>query len=664
MKLMIVESPNKVDKISSLLGSGWTVAASVGHICDLPEHEVGVSAPDYRPEYQFTERGKRVVAKLQSIAARADAVYLATDPDREGEAIAWHVAEALHLRNARRVTFNCITAAAIQAALSSPRDINIHLVRAQEARRVLDRLVGYKVSPVLCHLLKERTSAGRVQTPAVRLIVEREREIVTFQPTRHFLAKLSFDGGQWTADWITKPFLKDNPKYILDERLAKTAASIRTLTVKRSNREDVNKSPPPAFTTATLLQAASAKLRYKPAQTANIAQALFEQGLITYHRTDSQNLSDEAVADIRDYAKQHQFPLTDAPRKWGSKRDAQEAHEAIRPTHLDVEAGGSTTDERALYDLIRKRALASQLADAIYSTTTIELEGRGGGLLFHYSAHSRVLKFKGWKAVTPKDATDEDDSEEEPPGNLPQPPAGSTLRADKGEVLAKISEPSSRYSQASVIKKLEQLGIGRPSTYASIITNIITRGYVEEEKSYVHPTDKAFRAIDALKGAFGFVEYDFTRDVEVKLDHVASGSASYLDVVQQVDRQIQKELGQTGVNFSEMTGATTAQLDLARKLAETLGESIPANVLGDRRKLGEWLTKAKNRSSKASEDRMRAEPASGPQISVIQRAVDAGRIEKPAGWPTIDKMSASQLIEKIIGEKKASSGKFRRSKRR
>ncbi len=657
MKLMIVESPNKVKKISSILGSGWAVAASVGHIRDLPEDHAGVAAPDFKPLYQLTERGRGVVAKLRDLAAKADEVYLATDPDREGEAIAWHLAEAMRLRDAFRVTFESITSPAIKAALAAPRRIDIDLVRAQEARRVLDRLVGFTVSPVLGHILKERASAGRVQSPAVRLVVEKEREISGFRPVQHYMAKLHFDNSKWSAKWFTKRYLVEGAKYILDEELAKKASSIRDVTVIKSERKDVSKEPPPPFTTSTLLQAASAQLRFKPAQTAKVSQSLFEQGLITYHRTDSQNLSEEAIAEIRDYSASKGLPLPEGPRKFGSKQDAQEAHEAIRPTHFEVELAGETKDEQALYDLIRKRALASQLTSAVYTTVMVGLKGEGHGMVFHYQARASVLKSKGWLMVTMKDATDEADEDDDMSGNVPFLPEGTVLRVENGEVISKLSEPPSRYSQAALIKKLEQLGIGRPSTYASIITNIMARGYVEERKNQMHPADKAFRAIDAMIGKFGFVEYEFTRNVEAKLDHVATGKATYLDVVAEADRQLQNELGRTGVDLSAMTAPTTPQLQFARKLAEILGEEIPGDAMGDRAKLGDWLTGAKARSDKAFEERMKAEPASAAQIALIQRAIDEGKTEKPDGWPTIDKMSASQFIEAIMGRKR-SRGKW------
>ncbi len=294
---MIVESPNKIRKIREILGAGWDVAASVGHIRDLPVKDLGLEMPGYRPRYEMSERGADVVKGLRARAAKAEAVYLATDPDREGEAIAWHLAEALKLKKPLRVSFDAITPEVIRRAMAAPRTVDTALVHAQEARRVLDRLVGYQVSPVLSRQVLTKggqprgLSAGRVQSPAVRLVVEREREIEAFREVRHFGAELSFAGGSWRAQWETAPFLKKDEKYILDEALAARAAACRDCTVIASGNRLVKQPPPPPFTTSTLLQAASVRLRWKPDVTAQTAQKLFEAGLITYHRTDSQNFS-------------------------------------------------------------------------------------------------------------------------------------------------------------------------------------------------------------------------------------------------------------------------------------------------------------------------------------------------------------------------------------
>jgi DNA topoisomerase I len=414
MRLLIVESPNKVKKIKEILGAGWEVAASVGHIRDLPSKELGVQAPEYRPQYELTDRGGDVVKRLRVLVGKADEVYLATDPDREGEAIAWHLQEALKLRAPRRVRFDAITPEVIRRAVAAPRSIDPALVHAQEARRVLDRLVGYQVSPVLSRQTGQRgLSAGRVQSPALRLVVEREREIESFREVNHFGAELSFAGGSWRAQWETAPFLPkraragargdgaapaaresdapeyesgsqvessapgpDSAAYILDRALAERAAACRLCTVLASANRQVRESPPPPFTTSTMLQAASVRLRWRPEATAAVGQRLFEAGLITYHRTDSQNFSAEGLAAVRGYAEEHRLPLPPTGRRFRSKESAQEAHEAVRPTHFADERAGEDREQEQLYRLIWERAVASQLADAVWSVNTTRLQAR------------------------------------------------------------------------------------------------------------------------------------------------------------------------------------------------------------------------------------------------------------------------------------------------
>lgn len=653
LKLMIVESPNKVKKIAAILGDGWKIAASFGHIRDLPSDHAGVSAPDYRPEYELTDRGKKVIAQLKPLAANAEAVYLATDPDREGEAISWHLCDALRLRNPLRVTFDSITESVIRAAVRSPRSIDMDLVRAQEARRVVDRLVGFSVSPWLGHVLREKASAGRVQTPAVRLVVEREREIADFRVTNHYVARLAFSGGQWSATWVVKLFLKEGESFILDRQLAEIAAGARDLKVLKFEEKDVQVAPPAAFTTSTLLQAASVQLRYKPDTTAKLSQALFEQGLITYHRTDSQNLSAEAIEAIRAYATAEGLPLPPQSRRWPSKDDAQEAHEAIRPSHIEQERGGETDQERALYTLIRERALASQLANAVYAGRMMGLEARINGRAFHYAARSRVLKQLGWRSITAKDAADEDTDGNEDCGQVPFCTVGDTFRAESGQVLEKKTVAPPRFSQASLIKKLEELGIGRPSTYATTVSGIMVRGYVVETKNKITPTDKAYRAIDSLKGKFEFAEYEYTKELEKSFDEVAKGVSRYLEVVSLANQRLVKELECSGIHPNDyINKPTSAQISYAERLSKTLGKPIPSHILTDRALLGAWLTEAKASANKEYEGRLESEPASEAQIKVIQRAMDEGKLEKPDEWPSVTKLAASRIIDLILSKKK------------
>jgi DNA topoisomerase-1 len=564
MNLMIVESPNKVRKIKAILseiGKGaWDVAASVGHIRDLPVKELGLTMPGYVPQYELSGRGADVVKTLRARVAKAESVYLATDPDREGEAIAWHLVQALKLKKAQRVSFDAITPEVIGRALERPRSVDAHLVHAQEARRVLDRLVGYQVSPVLSRQTGRRgLSAGRVQSPAVRLVVEREREILAFRETRHFGAELLFDGNSWRAQWETAAFLKkggaagqdeDDPagKYILDEALAARAAACRECRVLSSANRVAKQAPPPPFTTSTMLQAASVRLHWKPEVTAGVAQRLFEAGLITYHRTDSQNMSAEALREVRGYAEKRGLPLPAGARSFRARGGAQEAHEAVRPTHFADEQAGEDGQQQALYRLIWQRAVASQLADAEWSVNTTRLEAKNAAETFIFKAEGRVLLKPGWLGLTAKDAAEEDDEKEgESCGRVPVLAAGAELRAEDGRVLHKKTQPPSRYTQAGLIKKLESLGIGRPSTYPSILKNVMARGYMDEEKRLLRPTELGFVVIDALAARFSFVEYAFTRDLEQQLDDIADGKAEYLPVVSAADERLQREIAALGV---------------------------------------------------------------------------------------------------------------------
>lgn len=549
-KLMIVESPNKVKKIASILGRDWIVQASVGHIRDLPQRELGIGL-DYTLQYQATERGAGVIAKLMGFVNKADAVYLATDPDREGEAIAWHLKDALKLRSYSRVTFDSITEPVIRKAIQSPRLIDDALVAAQEARRGIDRIVGYKVSSALSRGMGvPKLSAGRVQTVALRLVVERQREIEKFKVTEHYGAEVAFDQGAWRAHWDTKPYLKGEEQYILDVQLAEAAAACRHFSVLKSETKPVKKAPPAPFTTATLLQAASVSLNMRPKDTADVAQQLFSQGLITYHRTDSPNFSEEALVLIRGYAQDTGLPVATKPRTWKSKDSAQEAHEAIRPTHLEQRTAGDTKEQQLVYSLIWHRAVASQLADAEYIENSLDLESKDSARPFRFRAVGRTLQKLGWLSLTSKDATEDadggDDGGEEKlaenNGNVPALQPGTSRTADSGRVLNKKTRPPNAYTQASLIKKLEAEGIGRPSTYAGILTNIFTRGYVEEKKKNLAPLPLGVGIIDAVSGKFGFVEYAYTRELESALDDIAAGKNRYLDVVRTVDQHVEKEL--------------------------------------------------------------------------------------------------------------------------
>ena len=400
--LVIIESPGKKAKLESILGADYIVRASFGHIRDLPEREIGVKAPDFRPTYVVSDdRAKITVKRLKEDARSVDRVLLATDPDREGEAIAWHIADELKLKNPERSAFTEITPKAVQKAVHAPRFLDMNLVHAQEARRVLDRLVGYQVSPALSDKTGQKLTAGRVQSPAVRLVVEREREIRAFVPTTHFGAALIFHAPTtWRAMWV--PELTEGQEYQLDEALAQSAADVKQVRVLAFEDGTSKSAPPAPFTTSTLQQAAQVKFKFKPKKTMELAQKLYEQGVITYMRTDSPNLSEDAFALIAEYAKENGLPVREERRQWKAKGNAQEAHEAIRPAYIANTDGGETEDEKALYRLIWSRAVASQLAEATYATRTAQLESieaiASGGAA-RYQARGRTLVDKGWKTL-------------------------------------------------------------------------------------------------------------------------------------------------------------------------------------------------------------------------------------------------------------------------
>lgn len=556
MKLMVVESPNKVKKIESILGDDWKVVASVGHVRDLPKHEIGLEAPEFVLQYEYIPPatlqgrtfpgGEERVSRIRALAGRAEMIYLATDPDREGEAIAWHLKDALGLdeRDYERVTFDEITAPVIRAAIAQARKIDGNLVQAQEARRALDRIVGYKVSPMLSNMLGQNLSAGRVQSVAVRLVVDLERRIKAFKKTDHFGAVVKFDGGAWKAEWDTKPFITEDVPYVLDETLAKQAAGCRQFKVLESGTDTAREAPPSCFSTSLMLQAASVSLKLDPEVTSKLAQKLFEQGAITYIRTDSVNISDEAVSEIRAYAEGKGWKLPDSPRKFKTKGGAQEAHEAIRPTHIEVEDAGEDENQRRLYRLIWQRSVASQLADARYKVNSVHLEATDGTKPFWFKAKGRTLIEQGWRVLTAKDAVeDKGDDQADNAGTVPVLEVSSAKQADSGELLRKATKAPSRYTKASLIAKLENEGIGRPATYAAIMSNIMSRGYLTEEKRFLAPTETGVLIVDHLvKAGFGFMQLDFTRELESELDRIAEGERVYLDVVAPAYNQLSDEL--------------------------------------------------------------------------------------------------------------------------
>ncbi|MEL5920675.1 type I DNA topoisomerase [Stenotrophomonas maltophilia] len=552
--LVILESPNKTAKIQSYLGAGWKVVASKGHIRDLPLRDLGVDESTYELQYEMTDRSRSVVAALKNLAAQSGMVYLATDPDREGEAIAWHLKDAIGLSDSQcvRVTFNELAAGAVAAAIANPRAVDMPLVYAQEARRAADRLVGYLVSPTLWDSVGQGASAGRVQSVAVRLVYDREKEIKGFKSTKHFTARLGFEGGKWSAEWQTASFLQPGVDYVLERSLAEAAARCSNLVVVGCEVKEQAENPPPPFNSASLMKAAGPRLGFSPETVAELAQKLFEgrkedeTGHISYHRTDTVNLSAGSNEEIRRYAREQGWPVPDKPRKFKEKEGAQAGHEAIRPTHLDASEAGTGSEEQALYRLIWERAVASQLEAAGYKVTTLVLEGEVDGRKFTFKASSRVLVRPGWRVLASAAAAAEEDGDPDAAdcGQVPHLAEGQSVRADAGQVVDKATRAPSRYTKSSLVDALEARGIGRPSTYAAISRNITERGYVLEKGRQLYMEALGNELIEALlAGRFGFMEYEFTRDLEERLDAIASGTRSYESVVGEVHSALVRDLG-------------------------------------------------------------------------------------------------------------------------
>jgi DNA topoisomerase I len=564
-RLLIVESPNKTEKIQHYLGSGWVVAASYGHIRDLPPGEMGVAPPDYRPQYVTGERSGKTIAKLKALARDADEIWLATDPDREGEAIAWHLQQVIgHGKTCRRVTFNEITQSAVAQAIRQPRQVDTKLFAAQEARRVLDRLYGYKVSPLAGNKLGQRgISAGRVQSPALRLVVEREEAIRAFTKTKHFGVVVELpgdtDAASWSAQWDSRPLVTDDHPYITNRDIAVAVleATRPGLIVTAFEEKTQARKAPPPFTTSTLQQAAANRLKIGVETTMKLAQALFEAGLITYHRTDNPNLSQEGVQMVWDYlrAKGQAQYIPEKANAWKAKDGAQEAHEAIRPTDFhtyDPQSGNAQQD--ALYKLIWRRALACQMKDAQFQVRTAQLatlapvaalQGLPPGntapppkALFKASGSLRI--YDGWMRVADDDYTSEEEQEAANP--LPKLTVGAQYVAQDGQILDLETKPPSRYSEPALIRALEREGIGRPSTYANIISTIQQRGYVDIVKRQFVPTELGTALILALRGRFDFLEIAYTRDMEDHLDAIAQGKAGYRAVVAHYDQALDAQL--------------------------------------------------------------------------------------------------------------------------
>jgi len=582
--LVIVESPAKAKTIEKFLGKDFKVTSSFGHIADLPSKELGVDVDGaFKPNYITPSDKKSLVRDLMSLSKKADMVWLASDEDREGEAIAWHLAETLKLKeeNTKRIVFHEITKTAILKAIENPRKINYDLVNAQQARRVLDRLVGYELSPVLWRKVKGGLSAGRVQSVAVRLIVERERKIEAFVPVASFRVIAEFttnDGNKFKAKLPKNYKTEEEARSFLNKNLG-AKYSVSDLVKKPAK-----KSPAPPFTTSTLQQEASRKIYFSVGKTMTIAQRLYEAGLITYMRTDSVNLSNDALKAAQEEIENSFGKKYSNPKKFkGKSKGAQEAHEAIRPTDMSRQTIEGDYDQARLYSLIWKRTIASQMSDAELERTNVKIDIHSEpSISDQFVANGEMLKFDGFLKVY-MEGTDLEDEEQE--GMLPKLTLGDSLSKNYITATQRFTRPPYRFTEASLVKQMEELGIGRPSTYAPTISTIINRNYVEKgtiegvERSYLQltandtvkealltetigsdkgklvPTDIGIIVNDFLVEHFDYIlDYNFTAKVEEDFDNIAEGEVEWTTMMKDFYQKFHPQVEDVTENADRESG--------------------------------------------------------------------------------------------------------------
>ena len=555
-KLIIVESPAKANTIKKFLGGSTKVIASMGHIRDLPKSKLGVDIEnDFEPEY-INIRGKGDLVKLlKREAKQADKVYLATDPDREGEAIAWHLATILkdEEKKITRVTFNEITKGAVQKAIKEPRDIDINLVDAQQARRVLDRIVGYKISPLLWKKVRRGLSAGRVQSVAVKLIVEREEEIENFDPEEYWNIYVDLKDKETKKEFQAKFYGQNGKKLEIHskEEVDKILEEIEKekYIVEEVKKGEKKRTPAPPFTTSTMQQEASRKLGFTLKRTMATAQGLYEGvkipdrgtvGLITYMRTDSTRISEEARAAAKTHIVSTYGENYYENRYYRAKKDAQDAHEGIRPTYADLEPesikDSLTKDQYKLYKLIYNRFMASQMAAAVYDTMSVTINNGD----YNFKANGQLLKFKGFMTLY-VEGTDIQEKEEE--GMLPDLKEKQELELSKINPKQSFTEPPPRYTEASLVKALEEKGIGRPSTYSPTITTILERRYIEKEQKQLIPTELG-RVVNKLltENFTDVINIEFTAKIENEFDEIAEGNEEWKKMLREFYGPFEKEL--------------------------------------------------------------------------------------------------------------------------
>ena len=559
MNLVIVESPAKAKTIGKYLGPGYQVLASMGHVRDLPKSKMGVDLENFEPNYQPIKGKEETIEQLKSAADASEKVFLATDPDREGEAISWHLQKLLDLPEgkASRVTFNEITKKVVSESIAAPRQIDQNLVDAQQARRILDRIVGYQLSPLLWKKIRRGLSAGRVQSVATRLVAEREEEIRAFVPEEYWTLEAQLERIAPNLGSLKAQFHGREKKMELksQEQVDEVLAAIQDapFEVSRIKRQDKNRSPAPPFITSSLQQEASRKLNMPPRRTMSIAQQLYEGvdiegegtvGLITYMRTDSLRISEEAIAAALSFAagRYGEQYLPETPRRYKTKAGAQDAHEAIRPSNVELTPESVrkdlTPEQYRLYKLIWSRFLASQMASAVYDSVSMEITSAG----YVFRASRSEVKFPGFLAVY-EEGKDEESNEIQSP--LPNLKEGEVLHCAALKPEQKFTQPPTRYTEATLIRALEEKGIGRPSTYAPTITTILSREYVVKDGKHLHTTPLGEVVTGLMKEKFqDIVDYDFTATMEGRLDHVESGEEDWKSVLRDFYQGFHQEMEQ------------------------------------------------------------------------------------------------------------------------
>jgi DNA topoisomerase-1 len=616
--LLIVESPAKAKTIEKILGSDFEVKSCYGHIRDLEKDDMGIDVKNnYLPRYIVPVDKQKVVKELKQLAKKSDEVWLATDEDREGEAISWHLCEVLGLdpSKTKRIVFHEITKPAIQDAVKHPRTVDMNLVDAQQARRILDRIVGFEISPILWRKMSMRNalSAGRVQSVAVRLIAEREREINSFNPASSFKIEAIFSAQDINERNINFKAEGAKRKNAEDAEAFLKSCLGANYTVNDIQVKPARKSPPAPFTTSTLQQEASRKLGYGVSKTMVLAQRLYESGSITYMRTDSVNLSDTALQDIHSHIEKEFGNKYLQQRKYKNKNEnAQEAHEAIRPTYMET-TNVDDADAKRLYELIWKRTLASQMSDAELEKTIAKISISTNRE--ELTAQGEVLKFDGFLKIYMEDKDDDEVSEDEAEGMLPPLKIGQSLSLNEMKAIERFTRPAPRYTEASLVKKLEELGIGRPSTYAPTISTILKRGYVEKrdkegirrdyrvlvlqennirkitehentgaERSKLFPTDLGLVVTDFLKEYFSDVmDYGFTAKIEEEFDDIANGKKQWTKTIDGFYKPFKVDVDNTMETAERIKGERDLGIDpvSGKKIVARMGRYGPMVQIGE-----------------------------------------------------------------------------------